>query len=122
MSQAVGQHMLERGKGAIVNIASIAGSGGGQLQTVGYNLSKAQLINLTRSLAIEWASRGIRVDAVAPAMFRTRMTEAIRDRAEAIVANAMPMKRIGLPGELAPTVLFLACGGRELYYRTGGGD
>lgn len=62
MSQVVGRHMLERQKGAIVNIASIAGFGGGQLQTIGYNSSKAAVINLTRSLAIEWASRGIRVN------------------------------------------------------------
>jgi NAD(P)-dependent dehydrogenase (short-subunit alcohol dehydrogenase family) len=58
-----------------------------------------------------------RVNAIAPGMFKTRMTEAILDRAEAIVADAMPMKRIGQPGELAPTVLFLASEGAS--YITG---
>src|SRR6516225_984428 len=104
MSQAVGRHMLERKKGAIVNVASIAGLGGGQLNTVGYNSSKAAVINLTRALSVEWAARGIRVNAIAPGMFRTRMTEAIVERAEALVAGSTPMGRIGQPGELAPTV------------------
>jgi len=117
MSQVVGRHMLERGKGVIINVASIAGLGGGQLQTVGYNSSKAAIINLTRSLAIEWGARGVRVNAIAPAMFRTRMTEGILDAAEAVVANAMPMKRIGQPGEIGPTVLFLASEGAS--YITG---
>jgi NAD(P)-dependent dehydrogenase (short-subunit alcohol dehydrogenase family) len=108
MSQVVGRHMLERQKGAIVNVASIAGLSGGQLNTVGYNASKAAIVNLTRALAIEWATRGIRVNCVAPGMFRTRMTEAILERAEAQVAATMPMQRIGQAGELAPAVLFLA--------------
>src|SRR3989454_2613396 len=111
MSQAVGRHMLERNKGAIVNVASIAGLGGGQLNTVGYNASKAAVINLTRALAIEWGARNIRINCIAPGMFRTRMTEAILDRAEADIAGTTPMGRIGKPGELAPTVLFLASEG-----------
>src|SRR6266516_1035681 len=117
MSQAVGRHMLERKKGAIVNVASIAGLGGGQLNTVGYNASKAAVINLTRALAIEWAARGIRVNAIAPGLFRTRMSEVLVQRAEAANAPVAPLGRIGHPGELAPTVLFLASEGAS--YITG---
>src|SRR6266576_5112949 len=117
MSQAVGRHMLERKKGAIVNVASIAGFGGGQLNTVGYNASKAAVINLTRALAVEWADRGIRVNCIAPGMFPTRMTEAVIERGEAIYNATTPMGRIGKPEELAPTVLFLASEGAS--YITG---
>src|SRR6266496_3139623 len=117
MSQAVGRHMLERNKGAIVNVASIAGLGGGQLNTVGYNASKAAVINLTRALGVEWAARGIRVNAIAPGLFRTRMSEVLVQRAEAANIPVAPLGRIGHPGELAPAVLFLASEGAS--YITG---
>lgn len=117
MSQVVGRHMLERNKGAIVNVASIAGLSGGQLNTVGYNASKAAVINLTRALAVEWANHGIRVNAIAPGLFRTRMSEALVQRAEASEVPVAPLGRIGKPGELAPTVLFLASEGAS--YITG---
>src|SRR5712691_3981110 len=117
MSQVVGRHMLERSKGAIVNVASIAGLGGGQLNTVGYNASKAAVINLTRALAVEWSGRGIRVNAIAPGLFRTRMSEAIVQRAEEANVQVAPMGRIGRPSEIGPTVLFLASEGAS--YITG---
>lgn len=109
MSQVVGRQMIEQKKGTIISVASIAGLGGGQLNTLGYNASKAAVINLTRALAVEWGSHGIRVNCIAPGLFRTRMTEGIIAMgAETVVANTTPLGRIGQPGELAPTVLFLA--------------
>ncbi|HET8839850.1 MAG TPA: glucose 1-dehydrogenase [Ktedonobacteraceae bacterium] len=119
MSQAVGKHMLDQKNGGnIINIASIAGLSGGQLNTVGYNASKAAVINLTRALAVEWGPHAIRVNCIAPGLFRTRMTEGIIALgAETITANSTPLGRIGKPGELAPTVLFLASEGAS--YITG---
>ena len=117
MSQAVGRHMLERGKGVMVNVASIAGLSGGQHNTVGYNASKAAVINLTRALAVEWAARNIRINCIAPGLFRTRMSEVLVQRAEAAGVQVAPMGRIGKPGEIGPLVLFLASEGAS--YITG---
>lgn len=117
MSQVVGRHMIQNNKGSIVNIASIAGLSGGQLNTVGYNASKAAVINLTRAFAVEWAQHNIRINCIAPGLFRTRMTEGIIEHAELIVANTTPLSRIGKPGELAPAALFLASEGAS--YITG---
>lgn len=109
MSQVVGRHMLAREQGAIINVASIAGLSGGQLHTAGYNASKAAVINLTRALAVEWGAHHIRVNAIAPGLFRTRMTQGIIALgAETVVASTAPLGRIGMPGEIGPVVLFLA--------------
>src|ERR1700694_5065968 len=70
MSQVVGRHMIHNTKGAVINVASIAGLSGGQLNTVGYNASKAAVINLTRAFAVEWAPYHIRLNCIAPGMFR----------------------------------------------------
>lgn len=118
MSQFVGRQMLERQQGSIISVASIAGLSGGQLNTVGYNASKAAVINLTRALAVEWGPRNIRVNCIAPGLFRTRMTAGIiAQGAESIVASTSPLRRIGQLGEIAPTVLFLASAGAS--YITG---
>ena len=110
-SQAVGRHMLSRGSGSIITIASISGLKGGSIPEaglVGYAASKAGVMGMTRELASQWGQNGIRVNAVAPGFFPSRMTEKLlaehRERYEAKV----PMRRIGNPGELKGVVLFLA--------------
>ena len=118
VSQIVGRHMLERKKGAIVSTASIAGLSGGEVNFIGYSASKAAIINLTRALAVEWGPQNIRVNCIAPGFFRTRMTEGLLNQgAEAATARSAPLGRIGHPGEIAPTVLFLASEGAN--YITG---
>ncbi len=110
--------MLERQKGTIINTASIAGLGGGEVPFIGYSASKAAIINFTRALAVEWASSHIRVNCIAPGFFRTRLTQGLLDQGvEAHVSTTTPLGRIGQPGELAPTVLFLASEGAS--YITG---
>jgi NAD(P)-dependent dehydrogenase (short-subunit alcohol dehydrogenase family) len=72
---------------------------------------------LTRAFAVEWGSHGIRVNCIAPGLFKTRMSEAIVERLEPVIAQLTPLGRIGNPGEIGPTVLFLASEGAS--YITG---
>ncbi len=107
----VGRHMLERGSGAIVNMASMSGiiSNAPQPQSH-YNASKAGVILLTKSLAGEWAKRGVRVNAVSPGYIGTEMTRQGMSNAEwfKVWLDMTPMGRVGEPDEIARAVLFLA--------------
>ncbi|MDQ3567155.1 MAG: glucose 1-dehydrogenase [Actinomycetota bacterium] len=107
----VGKAMLERGSGAIVNIASMSGviSNHPQPQSA-YNASKAAVIMLTKSLAGEWASRGVRVNAVSPGYIRTPLTELGMSKEEwsSVWLESTPLGRLAEPGEIAPAVVFLA--------------
>jgi NAD(P)-dependent dehydrogenase (short-subunit alcohol dehydrogenase family) len=110
--RAVGRHMLERGSGAIVNIASMSGSivNWPQAQAA-YNASKAGVIHLTKSLASEWAARGIRVNCVSPGYIGTAMTEAgFREHPDwgKTWLEMTPMGRMGTPADVANAVWYLA--------------
>jgi NAD(P)-dependent dehydrogenase (short-subunit alcohol dehydrogenase family) len=112
MSQAAGNEMLRLGNGgSIVNIASVAGITGLEtsvLDAVGYSASKGAIITLTRDLAVKWAKRGIRVNAIAPGFFDTRLSHSLLERTLAKVEKTTPMGRIGQPGELGGVAVFLA--------------
>lgn len=107
----VGAHMLERGSGAIVNMASMSGviSNAPQPQSH-YNASKAGVIMLTKSLAGEWATRGVRVNAVSPGYIGTEMTKLGMGNADwyKVWLAMTPMGRVGEPDEIARAVWFLA--------------
>lgn len=103
--QAWRQSMRERG-GSIVNVASVGGLQPGPMIGA-YNISKAALIHITRQLANEFAP-GVRVNAVAPSVVRTRLSRALWDGIEDHTAGAHPLGRIGEPEDVAAAIAFLA--------------
>jgi NAD(P)-dependent dehydrogenase (short-subunit alcohol dehydrogenase family) len=110
-SRAFGRHMIAARRGAIVNLGSMSGTicNRPQPQTP-YNVSKAAVHHMTRSLAAEWAQHGVRVNAVAPTYIETPMVHAVPANQERIrqwLADT-PMGRMGQPEEVASAVLFLA--------------
>lgn len=111
LCQAVGREMIKRQFGRIINIASIAGllaTLPGVQDTAGYNAAKGGLLALTRELAAKWAKHNIRVNAIAPGFFSSRMADKVIAHARATIEASTPMGRIGAPGELKGVAVFLA--------------
>ncbi len=109
--RSFGRHMLKAGKGSIVNIGSMSGIISNKPQPQShYNASKAAVHLLTKSLAAEWAGRGVRVNAVAPTYIETAMTRRGMENPEWLATwmDMTPMHRVGQPSEIASVVLFLA--------------
>lgn len=108
---AANAFFLPQGGGAIVNVASIEGYLGhppSRAGTIAYNASKGALINMTRALAAEWGARGIRVNALAPGYFRTKMTEGVLAEIEHEVLAATPLGKLGSDFDLKGAALLLA--------------
>ena len=107
ISRTAARDMSRRRAGSIINMASVVGihGNGGQAN---YSASKAGLIGVTKSLANEVASRGVRVNALAPGFIESDMTAAVPQEARDKMIGSIPMKRIGKPEDIAQAALFLA--------------
>lgn len=109
-AQAAGREMLKREYGRIINVSSVSG-----LQSsvegphyVGYAASKAGLFGLTRELAASWGRQGIRVNAIAPGFFHSRLADPAIEYAEPEIKRRNPIPRVGDAGELKGVAVFLA--------------
>jgi NAD(P)-dependent dehydrogenase (short-subunit alcohol dehydrogenase family) len=109
-SQAAGREMLKRKYGRIINVASIAGLHASVRgpHYAGYAATKAGLMGLTRELAASWGPNGIRVNAIAPGFFHSRLADAAISLAEPAIKASCPIPRVGAEGELKGVAVFLA--------------
>jgi len=99
-------HMIKQRSGSIVNIASVVGITGNAGQS-NYSASKAGIIGFTKSCAKELGSRNITVNAVAPGFIETDMTDILKDELKQKMLDAIPLKRFGVPDDVASLVCFL---------------
>ncbi|WP_076461322.1 3-oxoacyl-[acyl-carrier-protein] reductase [Limosilactobacillus caccae] len=107
LTQRILKKMFKQRSGSIINLASVVGLHGNAGQA-NYAASKAAIIGLTKTVAQEGALRGIRCNAVAPGMIKSDMTAALSDHVQKQILELIPLKRLGLPGEVAETIKFLA--------------
>jgi 3-oxoacyl-[acyl-carrier protein] reductase len=106
-TKAVVRHMAQQRAGRIVNVASVVGVVG-NIGQANYVASKAGLIGLTKTVAREFAVRGITVNAVAPGFIETQMTAVLSDKIKQAFLTQIPLGRAGTPQDVADAILFLA--------------
>ncbi|MQB40934.1 glucose 1-dehydrogenase [Rhizobium sp. ICMP 5592] len=114
MTKAVLPSMLERGEGSVINVASQLGQIGG-IELVHYSGAKAAIIGMTKALAREVSSRGVRVNAVAPGPINTPLVLGLSDEWRERKKRELPLGRFGEPEEVAATVAFLASPAASLF-------
>ena len=105
--RAAARSMMRSKAGRIINISSVAGVAGNAGQA-NYSASKAGLIGLTKTVAREFAGKAITCNAIAPGFIETDMTDSLNEKIKESVKGAVPLKRFGLPDEVAAAVAFLA--------------
>ena len=110
------KHMMRQPKGYIINIGSIVGKTGNSGQA-NYVASKAGLFAVTKTLAMEYGSRNVLVNAIAPGFIKTEMTEKLSDKIKDLILSRISLKRFGLPQDVANFVCFLS--GGQADYITG---
>ncbi len=112
LTQAVGKAtMIPRRVGRIINIASIAGLSGTEpafMSTIGYNTTKAGVVNFTKSLACEWGKYNIHVNAIAPGVFPSKMSQGMIDQSEKYILEHTPLRRLGSDRDLKGVIVLLA--------------
>jgi 3-oxoacyl-[acyl-carrier protein] reductase len=107
MSKFAIKKMLKNKKGKIINITSVVGHTG-NLGQANYTASKAGLVAMSKSLAIEYAKKNINVNCISPGFIKTAMTDKIDDKFKEVIVSKIPSARLGEPEDIANAVLFLA--------------
>ncbi len=109
LTRAAGKHMVQQGSGKIINIASTSGILG-KAMLVAYSASKGALLQFTKALSAEWASKGVQVNAIAPGAFATDAQRAVLDSPDILERRLrkIPAKRMGESEEIGPLICYLA--------------